>query len=101
MGLRTVALFSPLITEHLLSSQEPKKEEAVSSIILKQVCFSNEFWKYVASIKNTESHKQILNLLEKISSGWRQTPEQNNHIVVLLTFVSNPWFFFFKYILIN
>ncbi|XVF06350.1 hypothetical protein REPUB_Repub06bG0040400 [Reevesia pubescens] len=45
-----------------------------------RVCFGNEFWKSMASIKNTESYKQMLNLLQKLSSGWRQTPTQkNNH----------------------
>ncbi|XVF06351.1 hypothetical protein REPUB_Repub06bG0040500 [Reevesia pubescens] len=43
-----------------------------------RVCFGNEFWKSLASIKNTESHKQMLNLLQKLSSGWRQTPAQKN-----------------------
>ncbi|XWS57203.1 hypothetical protein CRYUN_Cryun09bG0154000 [Craigia yunnanensis] len=27
-------------------------------------------------------HQRMLNLLEKLSSGWRQTPEQKNHIMV-------------------
>ena len=36
----------------------------------------------MASIKNTESHQRMLDLLEKLSSGWRQTAEQENHIVV-------------------
>ncbi|XP_022743877.1 uncharacterized protein LOC111294754 [Durio zibethinus] len=48
-----------------------------------RVCFSNDFWKSLASINNIESYKQMLNLLEKLSSGWRQTPDQQkNHIVV-------------------
>ncbi|XWS65225.1 hypothetical protein CRYUN_Cryun05aG0074000 [Craigia yunnanensis] len=39
-------------------------------------------WKSVASIKKTNLLKQMLNLLEKLSSGWRQTPAQKNHIVI-------------------
>ncbi|XVE90672.1 hypothetical protein DITRI_Ditri20bG0095900 [Diplodiscus trichospermus] len=47
-----------------------------------KVCFSNTFWKSLASIKNTESHKQIINLLQKISSGWRRSPKQKKSIKV-------------------
>ncbi|XWS65220.1 hypothetical protein CRYUN_Cryun05aG0073700 [Craigia yunnanensis] len=47
-----------------------------------RVCFSNDFWKSVASIKKTNLLKQMLNLLEKLSSGWRQTLAQKNHIVI-------------------
>ncbi|XWS57204.1 hypothetical protein CRYUN_Cryun09bG0154100 [Craigia yunnanensis] len=47
-----------------------------------RVCFGNDFWKSVAGIKNSKLHKQMFNLLDKLSSGWRQTPEQKKHIVV-------------------
>ncbi|XVF83267.1 hypothetical protein PTKIN_Ptkin16aG0472600 [Pterospermum kingtungense] len=45
-----------------------------------RVCYSNDLWKSMARIKKTESHKQLTNLLEKLSSGWRQTAKQNNSI---------------------
>lgn len=36
-----------------------------------QVCFSDDFWKSLAKIKRTEINKEVLRLLEKLSSGWR------------------------------
>ncbi|XWS57205.1 hypothetical protein CRYUN_Cryun09bG0154200 [Craigia yunnanensis] len=61
----------------LLSMDSPLFKEAKW-----RVCFGNDFWKSVASIKNTELHQRMLNLLEKLSSGWRQTPDQKNQSVV-------------------
>ncbi|XVE90671.1 hypothetical protein DITRI_Ditri20bG0095800 [Diplodiscus trichospermus] len=61
----------------LLSMDSPLFKEARW-----KVCFSCNFCKSLASIENTESHKQIINLLQKISSGWRQTLQQENSIRV-------------------
>ncbi|OMO58847.1 putative ATP binding protein [Corchorus olitorius] len=49
-----------------------------------RVWWSNDFWKSVARIKNAESHKQMLDLLVKLSNGWRQSHdvEQTNLLQV-------------------
>ncbi|KAK6243972.1 hypothetical protein QUC31_010381 [Theobroma cacao] len=70
----TTALFELKEFDSLMSMDSPLFKEAKW-----RVCLSNDFKKSVASIKNPELLKQILNLLEKLSSGWRQTPEQKNH----------------------
>ncbi|XVF41432.1 hypothetical protein PTKIN_Ptkin01aG0279600 [Pterospermum kingtungense] len=51
---------------------EPKQFDTLLTI--------NDFWKSLSSIEKAESNKQLTSLLEKLSSGWRQTPQQNNHI---------------------
>ncbi|OMO88691.1 hypothetical protein CCACVL1_08258 [Corchorus capsularis] len=56
-----------------------------NNINLKQVWWSNDFWKSVARIKNAESHKKMLDLLVKLSNGWRQSDhdvEQTNLLQV-------------------
>ncbi|XVF41430.1 hypothetical protein PTKIN_Ptkin01aG0279400 [Pterospermum kingtungense] len=57
----------------LLSMDSPLFKEAKW-----RVCFSDDFRKSMASIKNAKLHREIVNLLEKLSSGWRQ---QKNHTV--------------------
>ncbi|CBI22563.3 unnamed protein product, partial [Vitis vinifera] len=36
-----------------------------------KVFFSDEFWESMVSIFNTEVHKEVVSLLEKLSRGWR------------------------------
>ncbi|GKV00267.1 hypothetical protein SLEP1_g12986 [Rubroshorea leprosula] len=48
-----------------------------------KVCFSNGFWESVATIKNTEILRQLLTLLEKLSSGWRLMPNKKTCCYVL------------------
>uniref|UniRef100_A0A5B6ZB49 Helicase MAGATAMA 3 n=1 Tax=Davidia involucrata TaxID=16924 RepID=A0A5B6ZB49_DAVIN len=44
-----------------------------------KVCFSNDFLKSMARIKSIEVRKEVLSLLTKLSSGWRQP--QNDRIL--------------------
>ncbi|KAL7231117.1 hypothetical protein ACSBR2_009396 [Camellia fascicularis] len=42
-----------------------------------KVCFSDDFKKSMARIKNVEVRKEVLSLLEKLSSGWRLHHEKD------------------------
>ncbi|KAJ9679688.1 hypothetical protein PVL29_021573 [Vitis rotundifolia] len=43
-----------------------------------KVCFSDDFWKSLAKIRRTEINKEVLRLLEKLSSGWRSPNNEKN-----------------------
>ncbi|KAB1211380.1 putative helicase MAGATAMA 3 [Morella rubra] len=47
-----------------------------------KVFFSNEFQNSIGIIRNAEICKEVLSLLAKLSSGWRQPPEMRNPIVL-------------------
>ncbi|KAB1211379.1 putative helicase MAGATAMA 3 [Morella rubra] len=47
-----------------------------------KVVFSNEFQNSIGIIRNAEICKEVLSLLAKLSSGWRQPPEERNPIVL-------------------
>ncbi|KAJ6290834.1 hypothetical protein OIU78_026562 [Salix suchowensis] len=43
-------------------------------------CFSNDFRKSILNVRN-EARQEVISLLAKLSSGWRQSPEERNIIV--------------------
>ncbi|KAB1211382.1 putative helicase MAGATAMA 3 [Morella rubra] len=47
-----------------------------------KVFFSNEFQNSIGRIRNVEICKEVLSLLAKLSSGWRQPPKMRNPIVL-------------------
>ncbi|KAB1211384.1 putative ATP-dependent helicase C29A10.10c [Morella rubra] len=47
-----------------------------------KVFFSNDFQKSLGRISNAEIRKEVLSLLEKLLSGWRQPHEERNPIVL-------------------
>ncbi|KAB1211381.1 putative helicase MAGATAMA 3 [Morella rubra] len=47
-----------------------------------KVFFSNEFQNSIGIIRNAEICKEVLSLLAKLSSGWRQPPKMRNPIVL-------------------
>jgi hypothetical protein len=46
-----------------------------------QVFFNNDFHKSIARTSNTNIRKEVISLLVKLSSGWRQPHEERNLIV--------------------
>ncbi|XP_059451311.1 uncharacterized ATP-dependent helicase C29A10.10c-like [Corylus avellana] len=46
-----------------------------------KVFFNNDFHKSIARTSNAEIRKEVISLLAKLSSGWRQTNEKRNLIV--------------------
>ncbi|CAA3014575.1 Hypothetical predicted protein [Olea europaea subsp. europaea] len=43
-----------------------------------KVCFCDEFLNSMSKIQDIHVRKEVLSLLEKLSSGWRQPPKHNN-----------------------
>uniref|UniRef100_A0A6N2N6Z5 DNA2/NAM7 helicase-like C-terminal domain-containing protein n=1 Tax=Salix viminalis TaxID=40686 RepID=A0A6N2N6Z5_SALVM len=43
-------------------------------------CFSNDFRKSILNVRS-EARQEVISLLAKLSSGWRQSPEERNIIV--------------------
>jgi len=43
-------------------------------------CFSNDFRKSILKVRN-EARQEVISLLAKLSSGWRQYPEERNIVV--------------------
>ncbi|KAL5554237.1 hypothetical protein UlMin_041638 [Ulmus minor] len=46
-----------------------------------KVCFTDAFWKSIAKAKSNELCKEVLSLLEKLSSGWRQHSKERQQVV--------------------
>ncbi|KAK9989209.1 hypothetical protein SO802_029448 [Lithocarpus litseifolius] len=46
-----------------------------------KVVFSDDFKEYIQSIRNSEICKEVLNVLQKLSSGWRQPQEERDPVV--------------------
>ncbi|XP_011048869.1 PREDICTED: LOW QUALITY PROTEIN: uncharacterized protein LOC105142776, partial [Populus euphratica] len=46
-----------------------------------KLCFSNNFRKSITKVGN-EARQEVISLLAKLSSGWRQSPEERNIIVL-------------------
>ncbi|KAK9287875.1 hypothetical protein L1049_016317 [Liquidambar formosana] len=51
-------------------------------IALTDVCFSDEFWKSMARIKSIEIRKEVITLLGKLSTGWREPHKKKNLTVM-------------------
>jgi len=49
---------------------------------VKQLCFSDEFKKYVGEIKNPETYRKIKNFLERLSQGWLKEEETERENLV-------------------
>ncbi|KAL5554235.1 hypothetical protein UlMin_041636 [Ulmus minor] len=46
-----------------------------------KVCFADAFWNSIAKAKSSELCKDVLSLLEKLSSGWRQSSKERQQVV--------------------
>ncbi|KAL5554238.1 hypothetical protein UlMin_041639 [Ulmus minor] len=46
-----------------------------------KVCFADAFWKSIAKAKSNELCKDVLSLLEKLSSGWRLPSKERQQVV--------------------
>ncbi|GLT57706.1 hypothetical protein SLA2020_306580 [Shorea laevis] len=73
----TTALIELEQFEILLNMNFPMLKDATW-----KVCFSDGFWSSVAGIKNAETIKELLTLLEKLSSGWRLMPNKKTRYVL-------------------
>lgn len=49
---------------------------------MKQVCFRDEFKKYVGEIKNPEIYRKIRSFIERISQGWLHEEESERDNLV-------------------
>ncbi|GMN31515.1 hypothetical protein TIFTF001_003284 [Ficus carica] len=45
-----------------------------------KVCFTSAFWTSMRRVRNKELSKKVLSLLEKLSSGWRQTEKERTPV---------------------
>jgi hypothetical protein len=56
-------------------------DDITVTLIKMQVFFNNDFHKSIARTSNAEIRKEVISLLAKLSSGWRQPHEERNLVV--------------------